>query len=667
MINNEDFRIKVVSSISDDYIDEATSERINAKKRVAKRKKTFTAVASIAAMIVIFLGALLPMLLLGGKQVPVYTGMTVSNEFPLTPDEAHAPISAVQCSAFSTTPGVLLKKPLKDAAKDYFNVTAGKAPYYANSGDEIYITVTFDNPDDFVILSFTLNGKSYSSYMFEEGSDMENIVLKVDVGDVTGLISYTIDAIKYVDGEKIKDVKIGGDRTVSVGIYNENQPTASVSDISFNSTEVGFNADVIDEAGLISAVDGRIYAVIYDGDSVIAQREITVGSAQSVSFDGLTPLTDYTAAIVAVFDAYDGNETAPHVLCEVEFTTRISAFAKNITVNESDVSFELFYANESVRVTKVELVDAVGTVIAESSSPITEFKDIPGGKLYIRVSYSYESDGVTHEDKSEVPFVCTKGMLPMIGEISAHYDSGIVTLPPPSSMYYGGHFGVDIVPTTENTEVYSITDGIVTNVIKTVYEPEKMRFVCGKVEILDDNGVYHYYRFLNTADIAVGDEVKAGDVLGTLCDPRENDMTVEPHLHYECYTFDGEEKVHAVPSFDPEPRTITEQERLERIAFSENMLVSGQLTVSGAPGSIVTYTTSFELTYDDDSVVLNLIGQSEHVTIEKLDNGQYNIICSFENVTEPVNVRLNYIIIVSHNRVSYCDYITLTLSPTATT
>lgn len=665
MINNEDFRIKVVSSISDDYIDEATSERISAKKRVAKRKKTFTAIASIAAMIVIVLGAVLPMLLLGGKQVPVYTGMTVSNEFPLAPDEAHAPINAVRCSAFSTTPSVLLKKPLRDAAEDYFNVTAGKAPYYANPGDEIYITVTFDNPDDFVILSFTLNGKSYSSYMFEEGSDMENIVLKVDVGDVTGLVSYTIDAIKYVDGEKIKDVKIGGDRTVNVGIYNENQPTASVSDLTFNSTEVGFNADVIDEAGLISAVDGRIYAVIYDGDSVVAQREIAVGSTQGVSFDGLTPLTDYTAAIVAVFDAYDGNETAPHVLCEVEFTTRISAFAENITVNDDDVSFELSYANESVRVTKVELVDAVGTVIAESSSPITEFKDIPGGKLYIRVSYSYESDGVTHEDKSETSFVCTKGMLPMIGEISAHYDSGIVMLPPPVSTYHTGHFGVDIVPTTENTEVYSITDGIVTNVIKMVYEPENMRFVCGKVEILDDNGVYHYYRFLDTADIAVGDEVKAGDVLGTLCDPRENDMTVEPHLHYECYTFDGEEKVHAVPSFDPEPRTITEQERLEKIALSENMLVSGQLTVSGAPGSIVTYTTSFELTYDDESVVLNLIGQSEHVTIEKLDNGQYNIMCSFENVTEPVNVRLNYIIIVSHNQVRYCDYITLTLSPTA--
>jgi len=38
-----------------------------------------------------------------------------------------------------------------------------------------------------------------------------------------------------------------------------------------------------------------------------------------------------------------------------------------------------------------------------------------------------------------------------------------------------------------------------------------------------------------------------------------------------------------VPSFDPEPRTITEQERLKKIALSENMLISGQLTVSGAP------------------------------------------------------------------------------------
>ena len=597
--------------------------------------------------------------------MPVYTGMTVSNEFPLSSPETATAINAVPISSFTTTKLAPAGKPLEDAAKDYFKVEPGVTPYYANPGDQIYITVTFDNPDDFVILSFTLNGKSYSSYMFEEGSDMENIVLKVDVGDVTGLVSYTIDAIKYVDGEKIKDVKIGGDRTVNVGIYNENQPTASVSDISFNSTEVGFDADVIDEAGLISAVDGRIYAVIYDGETVVAQREITVGSAQSVSFDGLTPLTDYSAAIVAVFDAYDGNETAPHVLCEVEFTTRISAFAKNITVNESDVSFELFCANDSVTVTKTELLDAQGNIVFSADGAVTEIKNVPGGKLRIRISYSYTENGNTVTDTADTELVCTVGMLPMIGEISAHYDSGIVTLPPPFSMYYGGHFGTDIIPTTDNAEVYSITDGVITSLVKMVYKPENMLFVCGKVEILDDNGIYHYYKFLNTAEeLEVGDRVNAGDVLGTLCDPRENDMTLQAHLHYERYTIDGETKEYLVPEFDTAPRILSEQERIEKIAYSEEMLVTGRLNVSGERGSSVTYTTSFDFTYDDESVALFLATQNEYVKIEKLDNGQYAITCDFEGITTETTVSLRYSIYVANNRVSFCDFITLTLTPT---
>ncbi len=669
MMDKENLRIDIISSIEEKYLDEVTEARIESKRKVAKRRRAFTASLSAAASFLILLSVMIP-LLVGSinNTVPTYTGMTVSNVSPIKEQASlneglNVDVHLISRDIFSRN--VTRMKSIKEEALEYFNISTENSLYYARPGEDIYITVKFDNPSDYEILSFTLNGEKYSSYMFEDGSDMENIVLKVNVGDVSGLVSYTIDAIKYVDREKIKDVRIGGDRTVNVGIYNENQPTASISDLSFNSTEVSFNADVNDHAALISAVDGKLYAVIYDGDRFVAQREIAVESAQAVSFDGLVPLTEYSAAIIAVFDAYDGNGTAPHVLCEEKFTTRISAFATNIVVDDDDVSFELFYANESVSVTKVELVDALGAVIVESNTPITEFKDIPGGKLYIRVSYSYQSDGTTHNDKSEAAFVCTKGMLPMIGEISAHYDGGTVMLPPPVSTYYPGHLGVDIVPTTENTEVYSITDGVITNLVKMVYMPEQSKFVCGKVEILDSNGVYHYYKFLDTQDIAVGDEVKAGDVLGTLCDPRENDMTLEPHLHYECYKLEDGTKVHMVPVFDPEPRTISEQERLEKIALSENMLVSGVLSVSGAQGSAVTYTTSFDLSYDDESVVLNLVGQSEHVVIEKLDNGQYNIICNFENVTEPVEVRLRYLIIVSYNQVSFCDFITLTLTPTA--
>jgi hypothetical protein len=103
--------------------------------------------------------------------------------------------------------------------------------YYAKAGQEIYITVHISNPDSFEILSFTLNGKKYSSYMFEEGSDMENLILKVTVpSDAEGVIDYTIDAIKYVDGTDIKDVDMRGERTVKVGVYTSKQPKATVSE-----------------------------------------------------------------------------------------------------------------------------------------------------------------------------------------------------------------------------------------------------------------------------------------------------------------------------------------------------------------------------------------------------------------------------------------------------
>ena len=76
--------------------------------------------------------------------------------------------------------------------------------YFADLGEEIYIHIHFDNPDNFEIVSFTINGKKYSNYMFEEGSNMETIIIKINVGRESGVQEYTLDAIKYIDGTKIK-------------------------------------------------------------------------------------------------------------------------------------------------------------------------------------------------------------------------------------------------------------------------------------------------------------------------------------------------------------------------------------------------------------------------------------------------------------------------------
>lgn len=663
MKDKENLKLDILSAISEEYVNEVTEARIAAKGRVAARRRTLTVSISAAAIVLILISAFIPLLVgVLSSTVPTYTGMTVSNSSPFGELSRISPESELGIRAVSDG-RARAKKPIKDGVKEHFNISAESSIYYANPGEDIYITVKFDNPDDYEILSFTLNGEKYTSYMFEEGSDMENIVLKLNVGEVSGLQSYTIDAIKYVDGDKIKDVKIGGERTVSIGVYNENQPTAEISGISYTESGASFNASVSDPEGLIAETDGKIYALIYDGNSVVAEREIGTGLTEGISFTGLTPETEYTAAIVAVFDAYDGEKTAPHVICEAQFATRISAFAKNITVEGDTVKFDIFSANSSVSVSKIELIDMLGNTIREKDASASEFDGIPGGKLTIRVSYSYELGGELKEGSADTAFVCTEGMLPMIGEISAHYDSGVVLRP--DGAYHSGHFGTDIVPTTENMEVYSITDGVITELVKVVYKPKEGIFGCGKVEIRDKDGVYHFYKFVDCTAFSVGDEVKAGDVLGTLCEARELDMTEGNHLHYETYTkSDSEGKTYLVPAFDGEPREIGEQERLEKIAMSEPMLVTGELSVSGEVGSTVTYTTNFDFTYSDESVSLAVVGSSEHIRLEKLESGQWSIICNFEGITEPTAVKLVYFINVANRSTQFCDHIVVTLVPT---
>ncbi len=88
--------------------------------------------------------------------------------------------------------------------------------YRTRPNSRIKITIHFTNPKQYEIISFTLNEKKYAVNMFEKGSDLENIILDVSVGEFERVTDYTIDAIKYIDGETIKDVRIGGDKTVKL-------------------------------------------------------------------------------------------------------------------------------------------------------------------------------------------------------------------------------------------------------------------------------------------------------------------------------------------------------------------------------------------------------------------------------------------------------------------
>ncbi|MBE6620846.1 MAG: leucine-rich repeat domain-containing protein [Ruminococcaceae bacterium] len=313
------FTLDVVSSIDDDIIDKNLEKRCNLWFKKGKRNpRRWVPIVAAAACLCILISALALLVPGGnGKQVPVYRGMTVSND-PPSVEQAHAPLTYPTFSFLSAPAGPLpsydisllgdddvpgqnkpnedqdkddapgQNKPNEDQDKDDApgqnkpNEDQGNyddAPdivfgqtYYALKNEDIYIHIHLSNPDEFEILSFTLNGKKYSSNMFEYGSDLQTLILKYNVGDVDGLQEYTIDAIKYVDNEKIKNVRMEGDKTVKVFVNDE-------KDV------LQFNASLSFMTLTIAPTKPLLSLALYEGETLLRELSPTDTEIPDLPFD----------------------------------------------------------------------------------------------------------------------------------------------------------------------------------------------------------------------------------------------------------------------------------------------------------------------------------------------------------------------------------------------
>ena len=236
-----------------------------------------------------------------------------------------------------------IEQEIKDSLKV---VGSGQEIYYATQNQDIYIHIHIHNPDQFEILSFTLNGQKYSSYMFEAGSTQELLILKLNVGNASGIVDYTIDQIKYIDGTEIKDVMIDGNKTVKVGVRTENQVSANVSDLQIGTNSVSFNATIADKDDLIAFSNGVIKAVLYDGSVLLSEKELAIGTNEVV-FEGLKNGTVYQYAIVACYDNLTGDAIDFHLLTKEAFQTNNIVLFDNIVVGQDSINFT-FKWDESV-------------------------------------------------------------------------------------------------------------------------------------------------------------------------------------------------------------------------------------------------------------------------------------------------------------------------------
>ena len=205
----------------------------------------------------------------------------------------------------------------------------------------MYITVRLSNPDNYEILSFTLNGKKYSSYMFEEGSDMENLVLKVDKNSLGGGINeYTIDAIKYVDGTDIKDVRMDGDRTVKIGVrVGDDMTRAVIANEQIGLTSVQFDVSVVDDYSLIARSEGYVKAALYDGLKMIYKDISLDGTTTHVEFGNLLPNTLYQYAVVALYDNLSGDGVQLNTLHKRSFYTDTIVLFADVELTQTGVSW----------------------------------------------------------------------------------------------------------------------------------------------------------------------------------------------------------------------------------------------------------------------------------------------------------------------------------------
>lgn len=298
------------------------------------------------------------------KQVPVYKGMTISRNFAMasattaSDDVGNTDLQGeqgrVEGDYDNRDDDFDQNKPFEDpnapSMEDKSNSTldvvgAAESIYYADKNQDIFITIRLSNPDSYEILSFTLNGKKYSNYMFENGSDMENLVLKVNVGDVGGIVEYTIDAIKYVDGTDIKDVRMDGDRTVKAGVRASDQTYVNVTNEQKSMTSISFDAQVVDLYSLIEKSGGYAKAVLYDGVNMLT-KDIKVGEKTNIVFDNLTPNTVYQYGVVALYDNLSGNGAKLNTLYKKAVYTDTIVLFKDVQVGKESIEWG-FVWNES--------------------------------------------------------------------------------------------------------------------------------------------------------------------------------------------------------------------------------------------------------------------------------------------------------------------------------
>src|SRR5690554_729778 len=319
-----------------------------------------------------------------GGATPIYQGMTISDSVQK--------LSLNTVGINSMYLGVRINRLLSNSSsiEDFFGnefefENNEELDYYSAINTDLYINVRLHNLDGQAILRFTLNGVVYQSFQFQEGSDSENLILRVNSGTVVGIKEYTIDEIKYVENgtNNIKDVLFEGDRTVKLGVTYNSIPTAIVTNEVVNATSFSFDLTISDSQNLISKSGNLLKVLLYDGKNIVQSKDIAIGNS-NIRFEKLSPTNNYEYAVATVYDLLDGNNKKIHILHSGEINTSNLLGIDNVVSTQDAITFEVNVtdADEVGAITAIELYQGETLIEALTDLSVRTFSDLLSNNTY---------------------------------------------------------------------------------------------------------------------------------------------------------------------------------------------------------------------------------------------------------------------------------------------
>lgn len=228
----------------------------------------------------------------------------------------------------------------KSARKYYSDMEVGtdQIDYYAEANSDFYLHIHIYNPEQFEILSFTLNDYKYQSYQFEEGSTGSLLILKLKTPLEPGYHEYFLSNIKYIDGTEIKDVDMSeANKSVKIGVQYMEYPTFELTD-----EQIGYEkysgTFIVQDYQDIYLQYGATISVSKD-DKVVFEKDYTDGTIY-LQLDNLETNSEYFVEIHSEFETFKGNGIEDVTLYSDSFTTE-NGVEIVATTNKRDASFEV--------------------------------------------------------------------------------------------------------------------------------------------------------------------------------------------------------------------------------------------------------------------------------------------------------------------------------------